>query len=74
MEISRRDLSFLLPMLAAAGARAQDAAAPVETMTSKAFPTDEVLRHQTEERPGVPVVGGLASAAMAPGGGGMVLQ
>lgn len=42
MEFSRRDLSFLLPMLAAAGARAQDAAAPVETMKSQAFPTDQV--------------------------------
>jgi quercetin dioxygenase-like cupin family protein len=41
MRISRRDLNFLLPALAAAGARAQDAA-PVETMTSKAYPTDQI--------------------------------
>ena len=42
MRISRRDLSFLLPVLAAAGARAQEAAAPVETMTSKAYPTAQI--------------------------------
>jgi len=41
MKISRRDLNFLLPVLAAAGARAQDAA-PVETMTSKAYPNDQI--------------------------------
>jgi quercetin dioxygenase-like cupin family protein len=41
MRISRRDLNFLLPVLAAAGARAQDAA-PVETMTSKAYPNDQI--------------------------------
>jgi XRE family transcriptional regulator, regulator of sulfur utilization len=41
MGISRRDLNFLLPVLAAAAARAQDAA-PVETMTSKAYPTGEI--------------------------------
>jgi quercetin dioxygenase-like cupin family protein len=38
--LSRRDLSFLLPALAAAGARAQQA--PVETMTSKAYPSDQI--------------------------------
>jgi mannose-6-phosphate isomerase-like protein (cupin superfamily) len=41
MTISRRDLNFLLPALAAAGARAQQAA-PVETMTSKAYPSDKI--------------------------------
>jgi XRE family transcriptional regulator, regulator of sulfur utilization len=42
MRISRRDLNLLLPMLAAAGARAQEPAAPVETMTSKAYPNDRI--------------------------------
>jgi mannose-6-phosphate isomerase-like protein (cupin superfamily) len=41
MTISRRDLNFLLPVLAAAGARAQQAA-PVEAMTSKAYPSDKL--------------------------------
>ena len=41
MGISRRDLNFLLPALAAAAARAQESA-PVETMTSKAYPTDQI--------------------------------
>jgi quercetin dioxygenase-like cupin family protein len=38
--LSRRDLSFLLPMLAAASARAQQA--PAETMQSKAYPSDQI--------------------------------
>ncbi len=42
MRISRRDLNLLLPVLAAAGARAQQPAAPVETMTSKAYPNDQI--------------------------------
>ena len=42
MRISRRDLNLLLPVLAAAGARAQQPAAPVETMTSKAYPSDQI--------------------------------
>ena len=43
MRISRRDLGLLLPALAAAGARAQEAAAAkVETMTSKAYPTGQI--------------------------------
>ena len=41
MNISRRDLSFLLPALAAASAAAQQPAA-VETMTSKAYPSDKI--------------------------------
>ena len=41
MRISRRDLSLLLPALAAAGAREQQAA-PVEPMTSKAYSTDSI--------------------------------
>jgi mannose-6-phosphate isomerase-like protein (cupin superfamily) len=41
MTISRRDLNFLLPALAAASARAQQTA-PVETMTSKAYPSDQI--------------------------------
>lgn len=40
MKISRRDLNLLLPILAAAGARAQQKA-PVPTMTSKAYPTGD---------------------------------
>ena len=40
MRISRRDLNFLLPALAAAGARAQQA--PVEMLTSKAYPSDRI--------------------------------
>jgi len=38
------------------------------------FPADDVVRHVTEARPGLPVVGGLASAAMAPGGNRLVLD
>ncbi|MBV8161928.1 MAG: FIST C-terminal domain-containing protein [Acidimicrobiia bacterium] len=38
------------------------------------FPTDEVLRHESEQRPGLPIVGGLASAAVAPGGNRLVLD
>jgi quercetin dioxygenase-like cupin family protein len=40
MEISRRELSFLLPALAARAAAQQQA--PVETMTSKAYPSDKI--------------------------------
>ena len=40
MAISRRDLNVLLPLLAA-GARAQQTA-PVETMASKAYPSDAI--------------------------------
>jgi quercetin dioxygenase-like cupin family protein len=39
-KFSRRDLNFLLPALAAAGAGAQQA--PVETMQSKAYPSDRI--------------------------------
>lgn len=41
MKISRRDLNFLLPALAAASASAQQQSA-VETMTSKAYPSDKI--------------------------------
>jgi quercetin dioxygenase-like cupin family protein len=41
MNISRRDLSFLLPALAAASAAAQQPMA-VETMTSQAYPSDKI--------------------------------
>jgi len=41
MRISRRDLNFLLPAMAAASARAQQKT-PVPTMTSKAYPSDTV--------------------------------
>jgi XRE family transcriptional regulator, regulator of sulfur utilization len=40
MSISRRDLSFLLPALAARAAAQQPAA--IETMTSKAYPSDSI--------------------------------
>jgi quercetin dioxygenase-like cupin family protein len=40
MHISRRELSLLLPMLAA-GARAQEQA-PVPTIRSKAYPSDQI--------------------------------
>jgi small ligand-binding sensory domain FIST len=38
------------------------------------FPSDEVLRHEADVHPGLPVVGGLASAAVAPGGNRVVLD
>jgi small ligand-binding sensory domain FIST len=38
------------------------------------FPTDELLRRLEEDRPGMPVVGGLASAARQPGGNRLVLD
>jgi small ligand-binding sensory domain FIST len=38
------------------------------------FPADEVLRQEAEGRPGLPIVGGLASAAVAPGGNRLVLN
>jgi len=41
-KFSRRDLSFLLPALAAAGASAQQQPAPVETIVSKAYDSDKI--------------------------------
>ena len=38
------------------------------------FPADAVLDHLAEDRPGLPVVGGLASAANAPGGNRLVID
>ncbi len=38
------------------------------------FPTDELLRRLDEDRPGLPVVGGMASAARAPGGNRLVID
>jgi small ligand-binding sensory domain FIST len=38
------------------------------------FPTDEVLEHLGDDRPGLPVVGGLASGAPAPGGNRLVVD
>ena len=38
------------------------------------FPTDELLRRLEEDRPGLPVVGGMASAARAPGGNRLVID
>jgi len=38
------------------------------------FPTDDLLRRMAEDRPGMPVVGGMASAARAPGGNRLVIN
>jgi small ligand-binding sensory domain FIST len=38
------------------------------------FPTDDFLRRMEEDRPGLPVVGGMASAARAPGGNRLVID
>ncbi len=38
------------------------------------FPTDDLLRRLEEDRPGMPVVGGLASAARAPGRNRLVID
>ncbi len=38
------------------------------------FPTDDLLRRIEEDRPGLPVVGGMASAARTPGGNRMVID
>jgi small ligand-binding sensory domain FIST len=38
------------------------------------FPTDDLLRRMEEDRPGLPVVGGMASAARAPGGNRLVIN
>jgi len=37
------------------------------------FPTDDLIRRMEEDRPGMPVVGGMASAARMPGGNRMVI-
>jgi mannose-6-phosphate isomerase-like protein (cupin superfamily) len=65
VNISRRDLRFLLPALAAASAAAEPQA-PVETMTSKAYPSDKTPytgdKHEHEEI--VIVVEGTVEANM----------
>jgi small ligand-binding sensory domain FIST len=38
------------------------------------FPTDDLLRRMEVDRPGLPVVGGMASAARAPGGNRLVID
>ena len=38
------------------------------------FPTDDVLRHEAGNRPGLRIMGGLASAAVAPGGNRLVVD
>jgi quercetin dioxygenase-like cupin family protein len=48
--LSRRDLSFLLPALAAAGARAQQA--PVETLGSKVYSSDKIPYTGNEQKKG----------------------
>jgi small ligand-binding sensory domain FIST len=52
----------------------EDAAAVLVLADPFTFPSDEVLRRETEDRPGLPIVGGLASAAMAPGGNRLVID
>jgi small ligand-binding sensory domain FIST len=38
------------------------------------FPAEEVMRSLADDRPGLPIVGGLASAAVAPGGNRLVVD
>jgi small ligand-binding sensory domain FIST len=38
------------------------------------FPTDDLLRRMEEDRPGLPVVGGMASVARMPGGNRLVID
>jgi small ligand-binding sensory domain FIST len=38
------------------------------------FPTDDLLRRMAHDRPGLPIVGGMASAARAPGGNRLVID
>jgi small ligand-binding sensory domain FIST len=38
------------------------------------FPTDDLLRRMEDDRPGLPVVGGMASAARMPGGNRLVID
>jgi len=38
------------------------------------FPADDILQRLADERPGLPIVGGLASAAVAPGGNRLVVD
>jgi small ligand-binding sensory domain FIST len=51
-----------------------DAAALLLLADPFTFPTAEVLDHLGEERPGMPVAGGMASAAPAPGGNRLVVD
>ena len=51
MSISRRDLGLLLPALAAARATAQEAST-VETMTSKAYPSDRIPSKGDDKKKG----------------------
>ena len=53
---------------------AEEASAVLVLADPFTFPADEVLRRETEEHPGLPVVGGLASGAVAPGGNRLVLD
>lgn len=52
----------------------EDASAILVLADPFTFPPDEVLRHEADARPGLPIVGGLASAAMAPGGNRLVVD
>jgi small ligand-binding sensory domain FIST len=51
-----------------------DAAALLLLADPFTFPTPEVLQHIEEERPGTPIVGGMASASPAPGGNRLVVD
>ena len=46
----------------------EDASALILLPDPFTFPTDDFLRRMEQDRPGMPVVGGMASAARAPGG------
>ncbi len=52
----------------------EDATAMLLLADPFSFPADAVLDRLAEERPGLPVVGGLASAANAPGGNRLVID
>jgi small ligand-binding sensory domain FIST len=51
-----------------------DASALVLIPDPFTFPTDDLLRRLEHDRPGMPVVGGMASAARAPGGNRLVID
>jgi small ligand-binding sensory domain FIST len=52
----------------------ENAAAMLVLADPFTFPADEVLRREAESRPGLPIVGGLASGAVAPGGNRLVID
>lgn len=52
----------------------EDASALLLIPDPFSFPTDELLHRLEDDRPGMPVVGGMASAARAPGGNRLVID